>query len=125
MTERSTNPAPQVKVHSRHMTVDADWLVHINERTLQLDRFGNGVVGFDVEITHTRNPSRHDRAWRVDLAAQLTSHVIRASAEAEDPRKAFELARDVLEANLRRAARRHHWSRHGRGSTLKVSRGLI
>ena len=84
MTEKSTRPNPTVKVHSRHMTVDDDWLAHINDRTLQLDRFGNGVTGFDVEITHTRNPSRHDRAWQVDLAAFLKQHVIRASAEAEE-----------------------------------------
>ena len=124
MTEKASNGTPGVKVHSRHMTVDADWLGHITERTQQLDRFGNGVRGFDVEIIHSRNPSRHDRAWRVELAALVDGNSIRGSAEAEDPRKAFELARDVLEANLRRAARRLHWSRHGRKATLKLSRDL-
>lgn len=111
---------PSFKAHYRNADVDTDWLDHVEERTLQLDRFGNGIRHFDVEISHNANPSRRPTAWRVEISAQLRTNTIRATGQATDPQKAFAEAREVMEANLRRAARRMHYSRHRKQSTRKV-----
>lgn len=123
MTGTST-PAPTFKAHGRHLELDAKWLEHVEERTLQLDRFGNGIRHFDVEIAHNSNPSRAPYAWRVEISAQLRKHTIRATGQAADPQRAFAQAREVMESNLRRAARKMQFSRHGRRSTLRVSEVL-
>lgn len=115
------NPTPTFKAHGRHTAIDAKWLEHVEERTLQLDRFGNGITHFDVEISHNSNPSRQPMAWRVEIAAKMRKHTIRATGQAADPQRAFAEAREVMESNLRRAARKMHWSRHGRRATLTAS----
>ncbi len=124
MTNKSNHSAPTLKIHSRHVDVDHEWIDHVRERTLELDRFGNNILAMDVEIAHNNNPRQTSHSWHVELSFQIKGHVIRATGEAADPERAFERARAVMESNLRRAARRHHWSRHGRKATMKVANVL-
>jgi len=112
---------PALKIHSRHVDVDAEWLQHVRERTMELDRFGNNIVSFDVEIAHNNNPRQTSHSWHVEISVSVKGHVIRATGEAGDPERAFERSRAVMEGNLRRAARRHHWSRHGRKATMRMA----
>lgn len=121
MSGRSASSAPVLKIHTRHVDVDNVWLEHVRERTMELDRFGNNIIGLDVEIAYNSNKRQQSHSWHVEISAKIKGHVLRATGEASDPERAFEKSRAVMEANLRRAARRHHWSRHGRNSTAKVA----
>jgi ribosomal subunit interface protein len=121
MSGRSASSSPTLTIHSRHIEVDAEWLEHVRERTLELDRFGNNLISLDVEIAHNNNKRQQSHSWHVEISAAIKGHIIRATGEAADPERAFEKARAVMESNLRRAARRHHWSRHGRRATLRVA----
>ena len=116
--------APAVNIHARNLDLDVVWLEHVETRVNQLDRFGNSIIAIDVEVTHNRNPRRQAKGWHVEIQTRVDGHVILAKAEAADPERAFELARQKMEANLRRAARRHHWSRHGRKSTMRMTEVL-
>ena len=120
MSNIDVTAQPTVRVQARNVAVDPHWLERVVDRVGKLDRFGNGVVSFDVEVTHNPNPSRHPAAWRVELSAKLRKHTIRATGQAPDPERAFTEAKEVLEANLRRAAKRMQFSRHGRKSTAKL-----
>jgi len=120
MTNRKNPAAPSLTIHSRNVPVDAQWIEHVRERTLELDRFGNNILSIDVEITHNASARQHAYAWHVEISISIKGHVLRATGEAVDPERAFEKSRAVMESNLRRAGRRHHWSRHGRGATVRV-----
>ena len=124
MSPKASPQSPVLTIHSRHVEVDAEWVEHVRERTLELDRFGNGILTMDVEIAHNDNRRQVGHAWHVEISVSIKGHMIRATGEAADPERAFEKSRAVMEANLRRAARRHHWSRHGRNSTAKVAQVL-
>jgi ribosomal subunit interface protein len=124
MSPKTLPQNPTLNIHSRHVEVDAEWIEHVRERTLELDRFGNGIFSYDVEIAHNENRRQAGHAWRVEISIKIKGHLIRATGEAADPERAFESSRRIMEANLRRAARRHHWSRHGRKATTKVSEFL-
>ncbi len=121
MSGRSASSSPVLKIHTRHIEVDAVWLEHVEERTLELDRFGNNIISMDVEIAHNNNRRQQAHSWHVEISVKIKGHVLRSTGEAADPERAFEKSRAVMEANLRRAARRHHWSRHGRKATAKVA----
>ena len=121
MSGRSASSAPTLTIHTRHVEVDNVWLDHVRERTMDLDRFGNNIISIDVEIAHNNNKRQQSHSWHVEISAKVKGHVLRATGEAADPERAFEKSRAVMEANLRRAARRHHWSRHGRNATAKVA----
>ena len=112
-----------VSIRSRHEVLDPVWLEHVRSRVLELDRFGNKIIAIDVEITYNKNPRRQAKAWHVEIKTRVDGHMILAQYEAADPERTFEKARAVMESNLRRAARRHHWSRHGKNATATV-RGL-
>jgi len=114
-----------VNIHTRHVDVDAVWIEHVRERTLELDRFGNGIFSCDVEIAHNENRRQAGHAWRVEMSIKIKGHLLRATGEAADPERAFENSRRIMEASLRRAARRHHWSRHGRKATTRVTEFLV
>lgn len=114
----------QLNIHSRNLQLDKDWLDHVKERSTELDRFGNKIIAMDVEITHNKHRRRESHAWHVEIRTRVDGHTILAKSEAADPERAFESARAKMESNLRRAARRHHWSRHGRKSTLRVGEML-
>lgn len=112
-----------LNIHSRHEVLDPDWIEHVRERVLELDRFGNKIIAIDVEVTYNKNPRRHAKAWHVEIRTRVDGHTILAEYEAADPERTFEKARAIMESNLRRAGRRHHWSRHGKSATATV-RGL-
>jgi ribosomal subunit interface protein len=112
-----------LNIHSRHEVLDPEWVQHVRERVLELDRFGNKIIAIDVEVTYNKNPRRLSKAWHVEIRTRVDGHTILAEYEAADPERTFEKARAIMESNLRRAARRHHWSRHGKKATLSV-RGL-
>lgn len=114
----------QLNIHSRNLQLDKEWLDHVKERTNELGRFGNKIIAMDVEITHNKNHRRESHAWHVEIRTRVDGHLILARAEAADPERAFERARATMESNLRRAARRHHWSRHGRKATMRVGEAL-
>ncbi|MEY2672713.1 MAG: hypothetical protein RL228_867 [Actinomycetota bacterium] len=116
---------PTISIHNRHLEANKEWLEHLRERTLELDRFGNNIIAFDVEVAHQNNPRLAAKSWHVEITAKVKGALIRATGEASEPEKAYERAFKVMESNLRRAAKRHHWSRHGRKSTMKVSEKLI
>ena len=124
MRINATSPTPRVDIHARNVALDKAWLQAISDRTLQLDRFGNGIRSFEIEVTHNPNPSRQAKAWRVEIAAHLLNHSIRATGVAAEPEPAFFEAREILESSLRRASRRMHWSRHGRRATRKIAAAL-
>jgi ribosomal subunit interface protein len=115
---------PIIVIHNRNSEANKEWLEHLRERTLKLDRFGNHIISFDVEIMHQVNPRLSSKAWHIEITAKVDGAVIRATGEASEPERAYERSFKVMESNLRRAARRHHWSRHGRKATLKVSQKL-
>lgn len=116
---------PIITIHNRNLDANKEWLEHLRERTLKLDRFGNKIISIDVEIAHQTNPRLAAKSWHVEITAKVDGAVIRATGEAPEPEKAYERSHKVMESNLRRAARRHHWSRHGRKATMKVSQKLI
>ena len=115
---------PIITIHNRNLDANKEWLEHLRERTLLLDRFGNKIISFDVEVIHQKNPRLAAKAWNVEITARVDGAFIRATGEAPEPERAYEKSHKVMEASLRRAARRHHWSRHGRKATLKVSKQL-
>lgn len=114
----------QLNIHRRHLELDADWLEHVRERTFELDRFGNKIIAIDVEISYAKNRRQQSHAWHVEIRTRVDGHTILAVAESSDPERTFEKARAIMESNLRRAARRHHWSRHGRKATMRVNEAL-
>ncbi len=116
--------SPTIAIHNRNLDANKEWLEHLRDRTLLLDRFGNNIISFDVEVAHQTNPRLAAKSWHVEITAKIRGAVIRATGEASEPERAYERAHKVMESNLRRASRRHHWSRHGRKSTLKVSQKL-
>lgn len=115
---------PIISIHNRSVEANKEWLEHLKDRTQKLDRFGNNIVSFDVEISHFTNPRLSAKSWHVEITAKIKGALIRATGEAAEPERAYERAHKVMESNLRRAARRHHWSRHGRKSTMKVTEKL-
>ena len=116
---------PIISIHNRNLEANKEWLEHLKNRTKGLDKFGNNIISFDVEIDHQTNPRLSAKSWHVEITAKIPGSVIRATGEASEPERAFERAHKVMESNLRRAARRHHWSRHGRKATMKVNQKLV
>ncbi|MEY3696714.1 MAG: hypothetical protein RJA41_364 [Actinomycetota bacterium] len=115
---------PIISINNRHVEANKEWLDHLRQRTLELDRFGNNIISFDVEVAHQNNPRLSAKSWHVEITAKVRGAVIRATGESSEPEKAYERAHKVMESNLRRAAKRQHWSRHGRKATLRVSQKL-
>jgi ribosomal subunit interface protein len=115
---------PQLTIHTRQVKVEKDLLERMQTRTAELDRFGNHILKIDVEIQHSERHRNSENSWHIEISASVRGHIIRATGEANDPGHAFEKARAIMEANLRRAARRHHWSRHGRKSVMKTGQSF-
>lgn len=123
----STNEAiqqPEVVVRGRHLELGEFWVGHVREKCIPLARFGLGITGFDVEVSHETNPRQASQAWQVELAAFTRKGPVRATGSGEKAEIAFERARETLEQQLRRASKRGRWSRHGSGATAKVARLL-
>ncbi len=124
MNTNEANQQPDVVVRGRHLELGEFWVEHVREKTAALARFGLGITRFDVEVTHEANPRQASQAWQVEVAAFTRSTPIRAKGAGEKAEIAFERARETLEQQLRRAAKRGRWSRHGSGATAKVARLL-
>ncbi len=122
MTEN--NSKPTIVVHSHGMKFDAAWMDIVKEKTGHLDRFGNNIVEIKVDFAHNNNPRQNDYAWTCVISAFIQGRMMKATGQASDEKRAFEFARETMESNLRRAARRHRYSRHGRKATQKVSKTL-
>jgi ribosome-associated translation inhibitor RaiA len=122
MTHNSSNPT--IVIQANGMKFDDQWLKLVHEKTAHLDRFGNNILEFKVELTHNNNPRQSDKAWTCVISALIQGRMMKATGQASDEKRAFEFARETMESNLRRAARRHRYSRHGRKATLKVSQTL-
>lgn len=115
---------PTIVIQSHGMKFDADFQNLVKEKTGHLDRFGNNIVEMKVEFTHNNNPRQSDKAWSCVISAYIQGRILKATGQASDEKRAFEFARETMESNLRRASRRHRYSRHGRKSTQKVSNTL-
>ena len=124
MNTNDTMPQPDVIVRGRHLDLGEFWVEHVREKTALLARFGLGITGFDVEVLHETNPRQSSKAWLVEISARTLGEPIRAKASGDKAEVAFERARETLERQLRRAAKRRRWSRHGNGATAKVARLL-
>lgn len=124
MTEQSAFKEIPVVLHSRHVKIDEARAAEMRRRTAELDRFGNNLLSFDVEIGRNFNPSVAKNAWEVEIAARARGHLLRATGRAGDWLTAFDIAHERMEASLRRAARRMHWSRHGRKSVATLRHSL-
>jgi len=120
----NTTQQPNVVVRGRHLDLGEFWVTHVREKTLPLARFGLGVTRFDVEVVHETNPRQSSQAWQVEIAAITLGKPLRAKGAGPEAEIAFERARETLELQLRRAAKRGRWSRHGSGATAKVARLL-
>ncbi len=124
MNTNEATKQPEVVVRGRHLELGEFWVGHVREKCLLLARFGLGITGFDVEVSHETNPRQASQAWQVEVAAFARKGPIRAKGSGEKAEIAFERARETLEEQLRRAAKRSRWSRHGSGATAKVARML-
>ncbi|MHB0928145.1 MAG: HPF/RaiA family ribosome-associated protein [Candidatus Nanopelagicales bacterium] len=124
MDTNDATQQPDVIVRGRHLELGEFWVEHVREKTVALARFGLGISRFDVEVTREANPRQASQAWQVEVAAITRGTPIRAKGAGEKAEIAFERARETLEHQLRRAAKRGRWSRHGSGATAKVARLL-
>ena len=125
MDTNNATPQANVVVRGRHLDLGEFWVEHVREKTQPLARFGLDITEFDVEVEHEVNPRRASMAWRVEITAKTRKAApFRAKGEGEKAEIAFDRARETLEQNLRRAAKRRRWSRHGNGATSKVARLL-
>ena len=124
MDTNNVTPTPEVVVRGRHLDLGEFWVQHVREKTSQLARFGLDVTGFDVEVSHETNPRQTSQAWQVEIAAFTRGTPLRAKAAGAEAEIAFERARETLEQQLRRSAKRSRWSRHGQRATAKVARLL-
>ncbi len=115
---------PDVIVRGRHLDLGEFWVQHVREKTAGLARFGLGISRFDVEVLHEANPRQASKAWQVEIAAFTHGAPARAKGTGAEAEIAYERARETLELQLRRAAKRGRWSRHGTGATAKVARLL-
>ncbi len=69
---------PTISIHNRHLEANnleanKEWLEHLRERTLELDRFGNNIIAFDVEVAHQNNPRLAAKSWHVEITAKRKS----------------------------------------------------
>ncbi len=124
MNSNDTMRQPDVIVRGRHLDLGEFWVEHVREKTALLARFGLGITGFDVEVLHEANPRQASKAWLVEISARTLGEPIRAKAAGDKAEVAYERARETLERQLRRVAKRRRWSRHGNGATAKVARLL-
>lgn len=126
MDSNDVTQAPEVVVRGRHLDLGEFWVQHVREKTALLARFGLDVTGFDVEVLHESNPRQASQAWQVEIAARTrgTGAPLRAKGAGHEAEVAFERARETLEQQLRRTAKRTRWSRHGNRATAKVARLL-
>lgn len=122
MSQNTSTPSIVVQTHG--MKFDADWLTTVKEKTAHLNRFGNNIIEMKVEFTHNNNPRQSDKAWTCVISAFIEGRMMKATGQASDEKRSFEFARETMEANLRRAARRHRYSRHGRRATQKANQTL-
>lgn len=124
MDSNSPVQQPEVVVRGRHLDLGEFWVQHVREKTAGLARFGLDISKFDVEVSHETNPRQSSNAWQVEIAAFTQGAPARAKGAGPEADVAFERARETLELQLRRAAKRGRWSRHGSGATAKVARLL-
>ena len=115
---------PDVVVRGRHLDLGEFWVEHVREKTVALARFGLDITGFDVEVNHETNPRQSSQAWQVEISAFTHAEPLLAKGAGDKAEVAFERARETLEQQLRRKAKRRRWSRHGNGATAKVARLL-
>ena len=104
-----------IVVKGRKTEVPERFRKHVAEKLKleKIQKLDGKVISLDVEVSKEPNPRQADSSDRVEITLHSRGPVIRAEAAAGDPYAALDLARDKLEARLRK---RHDKRTHRRGN---------
>lgn len=105
---------------ARNLNLPESFRDHVVERSERLQQLAEGADTLEVRVTKTSHHRHSDETVRVELTARGPREVVRAEADADDKRVAFDMAANRLAERLRRMRDRRKDRRLGK---LGASRG--
>lgn len=112
----------EIVVNGRNSEISDRFREHVQEKLHRIDKYDarQKIHRVEVEVTHEKNPSQHEKAARVEMTLRSAGPAVRAEASSTDQHSALDAAIDKLESRLRRTNDRRRIS-HGKHSPQSLA----
>ncbi|ALE19271.1 hypothetical protein AL705_06510 [Lawsonella clevelandensis] len=111
--EEGLVPNAQVIIHGRNVEVPEHFANRIKGKLARLERLDPGIIRFEVELRHEKNPRQSRIRDRMEITGRRKGAPVRAEAAEDSFYAALESACDKLERSLRKVKVRRGISRSG------------